>query len=288
MPTNTKLKIYLVQLDIAHRRPDENRARVLRLLEDGVQPGGLIVLPEMFSTGFVAGQSRALRSDREDQDEGANVLYREDCDFLSELARTRHCHVLGSSVGEGPDNLLRNLSLVFKPDGGKHVDYQKVHPFTYGGEHRHFSGGKKLTAFDCEAFTVVPTICYDLRFPEIYRAGLSLGVQLYTVQANWPEARQSHWQALLRARAIENQAYVAGVNCVGRQVHLAFSGGTCLFSPQGEMLAEAGSEETVLTPEIDLREVIAWRNHFPAIRDLKPPEFYGGLSGRQAQEGDAS
>ncbi len=180
----------------------------------------------------------------------------------------------------------RNLSLLFDPDGKNPAEYQKVHPFTYGGEHRYFSGGNRLSTFAWQAFTVAPTICYDLRFPEIYRAGLARGAQLFTVQANWPEARQSHWQALLRARAIENQAYVAGVNCVGRQAHLAFAGGSCLFSPQGELVAEAGAEETVLEADIDAKEVISWRNHFPAVRDLKPPEFYSGLGGKPSDQGE--
>jgi predicted amidohydrolase len=116
---------------------------------------------------------------------------------------------------------------------------------------------------------VCPAICYDLRFPELFRLGLLKGAEVYALGANWPDARQAHWRALLIARAIENQAFVLGVNRTGRDPHLNYAGGSIAVGPQGEVLGELAAEEAVLSVEIAPREVHAWREKFPAWKDGK-------------------
>jgi predicted amidohydrolase len=154
------------------------------------------------------------------------------------------------------------------------AEYAKIHPFSYGREPERFEGGVEITVYRWgeeagQALTVCPAICYDLRFPELFRLGLFRGAEAFAVGANWPESRQHHWRALLIARAIENQAVVLGVNRTGRDPNLAYAGGSIAVGPRGDILGELGSEEAVLSVEIDPREVHAWRERFPAWRDIK-------------------
>jgi predicted amidohydrolase len=276
------MELHLVQLSIARGKPDLNRAKV-QALTAPLKPSSpaLIVLPELFSTGWVdtaalpggaANGPGSLKADALAPVAGA------DREFLASLARRSRCWVAGTTVEAGPatesNGGYRNLSLLYAPDGSEAAAYRKVHPFSYGGEDRLFEPGREIVAFDLEGWVVQPTICYDLRFPELYRAGSNRGVHLILVQANWPEARQTHWRALLQARAIENQAYVAGVNCAGNQDGLKYAGGSAVFSPKGELVAEAGPEETVLKARIDLDACKQWRKHFPALRDRLPWDFF--------------
>ena len=117
--------------------------------------------------------------------------------------------------------------------------------------------------------TVCPAICYDLRFPELFRVGLDHGAAMFTVIANWPEARRDHWRALLVARAIENQAIVAGVNRTGRDPHLGYAGDSLVVGPRGEILLDGGSAEGVWSCVLDGGLVDGWRREFPAWRDRK-------------------
>jgi omega-amidase len=124
-------------------------------------------------------------------------------------------------------------------------------------------------------FKIAPTICYDLRFPELYRHAVLAGADLITVIASWPAPRIAHWRALLIARAIENQAFVVAVNRVGTDPDHEYGGESLIVSPQGEILAEAGPNTAVISADIDPRTTASWRTAFPALRDhrtdlLKP------------------
>jgi omega-amidase len=114
---------------------------------------------------------------------------------------------------------------------------------------------------------VCPAVCYDLRFPELFRIGLSKGAEAFAIGANWPEARQAHWRTLLIARAIENQAFVLGVNRTGSDPALRYAGGTIAVGPRGEVLGELEAEEGVLSTGVDVSEMRKWREVFPAWRD---------------------
>ncbi|MDB5104147.1 MAG: apolipoprotein N-acyltransferase [Fibrobacteres bacterium] len=279
------MDIHLVQMAIARGKPDFNRAKATALTAN-IKPAkpALIVLPELFSTGFL--DESALQSDGADLNptasETATVLAgvaREDRAFLSALARKHGCWVAGTTVEAGPPGAdgnagYRNMSVLFAPDGSESAVYRKVHPFSYGGEDRLFSKGNEVVTVDFEGWTVQPTICYDLRFPELYRAGSQRGAHLILVQANWPQARQAHWETLLRARAIENQAFVAGVNCTGTQDSLAFAGGSVIHNPKGETVAQGDASEGVVHGRIELEACKQWRKQFPALRDRMPFDFY--------------
>jgi predicted amidohydrolase len=289
------MELHLVQMAIARGKPELNRAKV-QALTAPLKPAApaLLVLPELFSTGyldgaalpggFAAGRAGAQGSLGPEALAGVAAADRA---FLSGLAWRMKCWVAGTTVeaappaagngdagGARPPDRYRNLSLLYAPDGSERAAYRKTHPFSYGGEDRLFEAGREIVTVEMEGWVVQPTICYDLRFPELYRAGSSRGAHLILVQANWPEARQSHWRALLQARAIENQAYVAGVNCTGTQDALQYAGGSAVYSPKGEVVAQAGAEEGPLRARIDLDVCKQWRKHFPALRDRLPWDFF--------------
>lgn len=267
-------RAHLVELDIAWHDPRENHARALRLLDrEGTSPGDLAVLPEMFATGFSF--ETALTIDRD----GTTLA------FVRKVARDRGIWVAaGRSIasgnagapGESPRAL--NVLTVAGPDGAVACEYTKVHPFTIGGEAERFDSGRAPAMFDWGdgGLRVCPTICYDLRFPELYRLGVLGGAEAFIVAANWPDARQAHWRALLIARAIENQAFVLGVNRCGSDPRLRYAGGSIAISPRGEVLGELpasdapnGPDGRILSVEISPEEARTWRRKFPALQDIR-------------------
>lgn len=273
------MHVHLVQLDIAWEDKQTNFARVEKLLEGvGVSAGDLIVLPEMFDTGFSFHVAR--NADAPPLGDGATAA------FLAQLARKFKCTVHGSLTATAGHQdaagaiVGLNRAQIVSPDGEILGAYDKVHPFSYGKESEHFTGGGAVVTYpwrahvegrptqECELI-VCPAICYDLRFPELFRAGLELGAQAYAIGANWPIARAQHWRALLIARAIENQAFVFGANRVGRDPALAYAGGSLIVSPKGDVLAEGDDRERVVSAAIDPAQVQEWRAEFPAWRDRK-------------------
>ncbi|MHA3774007.1 carbon-nitrogen family hydrolase [Verrucomicrobiota bacterium sgz303538] len=251
------MKVYAIQLDIAWEDKAANFAKVRKLLEAASpERNSLVVLPEMFSTGF------SLDTDVTRQKAGC-----EDETFLAELAREYDVYVLGGVVSPSSAKNGRNESVTFSPDGTPLARYQKIHPFSLAGETKCHDSGKDIVTFEWAGFTVAPFICYDLRFPEIFRAAAQRGANLFVVSALWPVKRQQHWLTLLQARAIENQAYVVGVNRVGTEPQYFYSGRSVVVDPHGVIIADAGEQERVLAAIVDVDVVSTWRRDFPALRD---------------------
>jgi predicted amidohydrolase len=145
-----------------------------------------------------------------------------------------------------------------------------MQPFTPGGEADHYAAGERPVAFRWNDCTVSPFVCYDLRFPEIFRqAAAAHQPELFAVIANWPEKRIQHWVRLLQARAIENQAYVIGVNRVGADPHLTYPGRSLIIDPQGEILVDAGSNEGCIRAKLDLPGLRKYREGLPFLADLR-------------------
>jgi omega-amidase len=248
-----------VQLDIAWEDKGANYEKVRGLIAAAKIPrGALIALPEMFSTGFSMRVAEIAQSEK-----------RETEDFMASLAREHGIFVCGGVVVQGADGRGLNQSVTFNPAGDLIARYSKIHPFSYGKEAMHYTGGSEVILHTAGDIKVAPFVCYDLRFPEIFRTAVKKGAQLYTVIANWPEAREAHWLALLKARAIENQAFVIGVNRCGRDPKLAYSGRSQLLDPRGHVLAEGGSHEGVFGAEIDLASLLSYRKEFPFLQDMK-------------------
>ena len=253
------MKLIGVQLDIVWEDKPATFDRVRRLLEtQRPQARALLVLPEMFSTGFSMNVAK-IQEASERQAEA----------FLRSLAQDYHVYVLGGVVNVGPDARGRNQALAFAPDGRELARYDKIHPFTLGEEGKHYTGGEAVVLFNWDDFSVAPFVCYDLRFPEVFRAAARRKAQLMAIIANWPYPRESHWITLLQARAIENQAYVIGVNRCGKDPKYSYFGRSMIVDPHGTILADAGNEERLISADIDAQVVENWRRDFPALLDMK-------------------
>ena len=168
-------------------------------------------------------------------------------------------------VTRNADGRGRNEAVVIDPTGHEVARYCKRQPFTLGGESRAYVAGNETVVLPIGPFMAAPTICYDLRFPETYRRAMQRGAQLILAIASWPVARVSHWRALLVARAIENQAYVVGVNRIGRDPKLEHNGQSLIVDPGGRILADAEDGERVIRAELELEPLLAYR------RDLALP-----------------
>ncbi|MCX6378769.1 MAG: carbon-nitrogen family hydrolase [Armatimonadetes bacterium] len=221
-------------------------------------PGALVVFPEMFSTGF--------SMDVEKIAEGES---REAEAFLQSISREYRVATLGGVVNREGDGMGRNQSVVFAPDGSEVSRYNKIFPFTPGGESKRYRAGEEIVLFEWQGFNVATFICYDLRFPEIFRCAAVRGADLITVIASWPIARWHHWVTLLQARAIENQTYVVGVNRCGDDPAFHYPGRSIVVHPDGQILADAGDSNAVISAELDLKELQDYRQSRPFLRDMR-------------------
>ncbi len=248
------MRIGVVQLDIAWEEVAENHRRAERRVQEAAALGAqLVVLPEMFACGFSMGaQPEAPGGPTEA--------------FLAELAQGLGVHLVAGVpllLGERKSNCA-----VWTTPEGAVQRYAKIHPFSFAREHEHYQPGNRVLTWDIAGLRLTPQVCYDLRFPEPFRLAAS-DTDAFLVIANWPDRRRAHWQTLLRARAIENQAFVAGVNRVGDGDGLHYAGDSAIISPWGETLAGASEQEAVLVADLDPAAIRAARLAFPALRDRR-------------------
>jgi predicted amidohydrolase len=254
------VRVALLQMDLAWEDVAENHRRASGLLAQAAAGGArLALLPEMFSTGFSMDSKRIAQPPG-----GASET------FLREEAKRLGIWIL-ASVPEAGEPAPRNMALLVGPDGSV-IRYAKIHPFSYAGEHRVYAAGDRVVTAEIEGVRVTPFVCYDLRFPEPFRLAAP-ETDLFAVVANWPEARREAWRTLLRARAIENLCFVAGVNRAGEGGGLRYAGDSALISPWGEVLAEAGPGETVLVGDVEPAAVRDARAKFPALADRRPEAY---------------
>ncbi len=249
------MNVFACQFEIAWEAPEENFATVRNSLEQETVPAeSLIVLPEMFATGFSMNIDRI--ADQPDTEP-----------FLQALAKEYRSWVIGGTVTKAPDGRGLNQARVYDPDGVRLGHYDKIHPFSYSGEDRYYARGQSHQLFDLGGVRVCPLVCYDLRFPELFRKAALDGAELFAVIANWPEPRTAHWSTLLAARAIENQAFVIGVNRTGTDPKLSYSGHSAVIDPLGKILAEADDRVGCITADLDRNTLLDWRKRFPALDD---------------------
>ena len=263
------MRIAAVQHDIVWEDKDANFERLAPMVRSAVGSGaGLVLLSETFSTGF--SMSPAVR-----EHEGGPSSQ-----FLASMARETGAWV-GGTCPEVPVGLdlattrPYNSFVLAGPDGTVHR-YRKIHPFTYGREHEHFDAGDSFCTVEIEGLRITLFVCYDLRFADEFWQ-LAADTDVYLVPANWPEARRMHWQALLQARAIENQAYVVGCNRVGLggvaeqggTGGLPYSGDSRIVDPLGELLATGARGETILLADVSAEHVAATRDRFRFLPDRR-------------------
>lgn len=255
------LTVYVCQTDIIWEDKTANLARLPAwFAETSPIAGSLLVLPEMFATGF----SMNAQAIAEDMESGETAT------FLSGLARQYGCSVLAGMVTRNDGERPRNEAVLFDPSGALAGRYAKMHPFTPSGEKDNYTSGDAPVILEINGLRIAPLICYDLRFPEVFREAGRQGAEAFIVIASWPAARAHHWSMLLRARAIENQAYVVGVNRVGTDpTPLNFTGCSVIIDPSGAVLAEADDQETILSATLDVEFVGRYRNELPFLADRR-------------------
>jgi len=247
-------------MDITWEDKSANFEKVTGLLRQAApEPNSLVVLPEMFATGFSMNTVTIAEPYGGDTEQ-----------FLSRMAKEHAIYLIGGAAMRSNHGRPQNKALVFGPKGDLIGFYAKMRPFSPGGESEHYAAGEHPTALKWAECTFAPFVCYDLRFPELFRLVASTRrPELFVVIANWPEKRITHWVRLLQARAIENQAYVVGVNRVGQDPFYSYSGRSLILDYNGEILADAGHGEGSLEGQLDLEALRKYRQGLPFLEDLK-------------------
>ncbi|MBE2281824.1 MAG: carbon-nitrogen family hydrolase [Prosthecobacter sp.] len=250
--------VHLVQIDSVWEDRAANHAKAWQLIASAApQPGSLIILPEMFATGFSMNVSLTA--------EAAEAAPTEQ--FLRETAVRHECTVIGGLVTRSSGGRGLNQALAIAPDGGLLARYTKNRPFSLGGEDQVHQAGTEVVVFEWQGLKIAPLICYDLRFPELARQAVRTGAEVLVYIAAWPARRFQHWITLLQARAIENQAYAIGVNRCGTDPQFSYSGRSLIADPHGIVIADAGEQEHVVSTLLAPAVVREWRAQFPALRD---------------------
>lgn len=252
------MRVAGIQLDTVWENPEQSFARARPWIAAAASAGAkLVVLPEMFACGFSMATDRIA-----EPVDGPSTA------FIREQARQHGVWVCGS-VPERPAGATRpfNTLVLCGPDGATHR-YRKIHPFTFANEHERYEAGRDFVTVTIEGVRCTLFVCYDLRFADEFWQNAK-HTDCYVVVANWPARRRHHWQTLLAARAIENQAYVIGVNRVGQGAELDYSGDSRVVDPWGEPIALAASIETMILAEVDPAVVADARTRFPFLRDRR-------------------
>ncbi len=250
------LKVALAQLDIAWENPAANRDQAILAIKKAANQGAdLVVFPEMFLTGF------SLRVEK--------YSSLDEIKFFKKLARINQVGIIiGLGMKKNSEHSAANQALVISKTGKILSQYQKIHPFTFAGEHKAMPAGNKLPIFKINGFRAATVICYDLRFPGLFEALAKQKVDLIFVIANWPAARIEDWKTLLRARALDTQSFVVGVNRVGSGNQLSYPGYSSVYGPRGEKIREM-TAEGIEVIDLDLNLVQEARKSFPSLKDKR-------------------
>ncbi len=250
------MEIGLVQYNPAWEDKAGNRERINRLLAKEHSEAEVLIFPEMTLTGFTMEAS-----------DFAEGLFDESFKYFSGLAIEKKSHVLAGII-ESKENKFYNSLLHINKTGELAKVYRKIHPFSYSTEDKHYARGTEIVASKIEGWNTGFSICYDLRFPELYRHYAKERAELIAVIANWPVTRIEHWRTLLKARAIENQCYVAGVNRTGNDPALKYNGFSSVFDPMGNEIIFSEDKEKILTAEISIEKVRETREKLPFLDDI--------------------
>ena len=262
----SRLRVALIQQATLWQDPEANLARARAWVARAAETGARVaVFPELFTLGFTMAPEPF-----------AETLPGPTTEALGALSGEFGLYLVGSAV-EAHAPHPRNAAFVTGPDGSLLATYRKLHPFSYGEEHQHYCGGEDCPLFEVDGIPCGLQICYDLRFPEPFRALAARGAEVVFVPANWPRRRISAWSTLLAARAIENQMAICGVNRVGQDaLGLDYPGASALHDAFGEVVAKGGEGEELVVGDLDLDQLRAWRERFPALKDRRP-EIYRAL-----------
>jgi omega-amidase len=263
-----QITISLGQIDVRVGDPERNLARVRDWIAEAARRrSDLVVFPELWDTGYALDRAAELGTP---VGEGRFLE-------ISTLARQHQIHVVGSMLEIADSSLpaghAYNTAAWFGPDGKVQGIYRKIHLFRLMREDRFLQPGDRPLVVSLPWGQTGVVICYDLRFPELFRKYALAGAVLTIIPAQWPHPRLEHWRTLLRARAIENQMFVAGCNRVGQDENTCFFGHSAIYDAWGEPVIEGGEQEVLLTATIDLAAVPLVRERLPVFEDRRPEVY---------------
>ncbi|MEO8398875.1 MAG: carbon-nitrogen family hydrolase [Ignavibacteriaceae bacterium] len=250
------MNLGLVQYNPLWENKEENKQKILRLLDKNLDEVSLLIFPEMTLTGFTMKSSQFA-----EELKGKSFL------FFSELSKKKNVHCIAGIIEKENGNFFNTL-IHINVKGELVNKYQKIHPFSYAEEDKNYSKGKKVQTTTIDSWKIGLSICYDLRFPELFRFYGKEKVDLIINIANWPIARIEHWRTLLKARAIENQCFMIGVNRVGKDPTLDYSGYSSVYDPMGAEIISSSIEEKIITAYIDNELVTSTRKKLPFLNDI--------------------
>lgn len=252
--------IGIAQVDISWEDSKKNVEKVEEFVKKAAKNNvELILFPEMTLTGFTMNISRLLLPEEE-------II-----SWIKKIAVANKINI-GLGFAIKVDKKGKNKYVIVSKEGKISARYTKIHPFSYGGEDEKYYCGDGICFCKINEFTIVPFICYDLRFPEIFQIA-SKKAQIITVAASWPKSRQEHWIALLKARAIENQCYVIGINRVGIGGKLQYNGVSIFVNPNGDILNEMSTKETLIVENVEIEKIKEVKDKFDIKKDRRE-EFY--------------
>lgn len=247
-----KFTVSLIQMDILPEKVEYNLKAALNLMKKALKDKSqAIILPEMWSTDFLKIQNKKLA-------ESTNIVLKE----LQAFAKENNIFIL-SPLPELEKNKLYNTMFIISPQGKIEHKYRKIHLFKLTGEHLAYTPGQEKSSLVTPFGKWATAICFDLRYPDLIRELVAKDVDVLFVAAQWPVERKEHWENLLKARAIENQIFVVGVNRIGKSNGLEFPGTSLVFDPWGDLVAEGSTGEEVLTCQIDLNKIKDVRKKLP-------------------------
>lgn len=266
-----KLTISLAQMAVVAGEPAANAMAARKLAAQAAGEGAdLLLLPELWSSGYHLDQAVEHAAPL---GEGAFAV-------MADLARVHQIYVAGTALEANPVGRPFNTAVLYGPQGALAASYHKVHLWGPLGEPAYMTPGDALPVFELPWGPVSLAVCYDLRFPELWRGYVDAGAILVLIPAAWPSRRIEHWRLLLRARAVENQFFVAGCNRAGGGSDAGqdrFGGYSSVSDPWGRVLAEGGPEPELLFAKLDLDEVARARHLFPFLEDRRPALYGTGL-----------
>lgn len=250
------MKVTLLQTNITWAEPSDNQRNAEEMISQA-QDSDMYILPEMWSTGF-ATQPHGIAEDEETSGKSGSLAWMKD---MAARKKAAICGSLAIRTCEG--QYVNRLYFVF-PDG-TYRHYDKRHLFSMGGENAHYTAGGERIIVEYKGVRFLLMICYDLRFPVWSRNSNDYDAVIYV--ANWPTPRLAVWDALLKARALENQCFAIGVNRTGTDPNCEYSGGSAIISPYGKVMAECGNETKAATADLCIEELQRFRKKFPVLDD---------------------
>ena len=260
------MKIACVQMDVRLGEPETNLSRLKGFITSAAADGAdVVVLPETWNVGFFPREDLAGLADPD-----GSLVKRE----LGALAAGARVNLVAGSAATVRDGKVYNTAYVFDRQGECVAQYDKTHLFSPSGEHEFFTPGDSTCVFTLDGVKCGLIICYDVRFPELTRTLALEGIDVLFIPAEWPDVRRMHWQTLTRARAIENQIFLACCNGCGTAGETRYGGASAIYDPWGTALAEAEGEETVISAECDLSVIGEIRRNMHVSADRRPELYH--------------